>query len=557
MIPDSAGPTSPLPTKPRVATLPRWVLILCATLWLAVGLFGRQPYKPDEAYTVGLVKSIVDSGDWVVPRLTGEPFMEKPPLFFVVAAGFAKGLWWLPLHEAARLAVVVFVAIGLAAIAASARAIHGAGSGRLAAILTLATVGTVVRMHQLITDTGLFAGIAVALLGLIEAPRRPRIGGLLLGAGLAVSFLSKGLLGPGLIVFTTLVLLCMPPWRQPSFARTLSIAALVAMPLAACWLVPLALRAPDQLHVWFYDNNLGRFLGSNNLGPKKDIFFYGRTLMWYAQPCLSLALWGWVRNARNERPDEELLKAAPPLALLAVGIAVLTLASDGRELYALVLVPAMSVAAVGGLKAVPVHVERRIAIAAAALFLLPAAALLAFWALAMRTPALTAMLPSDVAMPEMVAPSPAAMVLYAVVAPTLVMMLALLRRPVRGALPLAGAAGVALLWASLVLPWGAYLDALKGYREVARSLGEHLPNTACVASSGLGEGERALLDYYIGLRVRRAEDPASQANECNALLVQSLASQPAEMRPPWRLRWTGARRGRDSSVFRLYLRQLR
>ena len=36
-------------------------------LWMGVGLFGREPYKPDEAYTVGLVKSMVDTGEWVVP----------------------------------------------------------------------------------------------------------------------------------------------------------------------------------------------------------------------------------------------------------------------------------------------------------------------------------------------------------------------------------------------------------------------------------------------------------------------------------------------------------
>jgi 4-amino-4-deoxy-L-arabinose transferase-like glycosyltransferase len=551
--------THPPPTRPRIAELPRWIVILCAALWIGVGLFGRQPYKPDEAYTVGLVKSIVDSGELVVPRLVGEPFMEKPPLFFAVAAGFAKGLWWLPLHEAARFAVVAFVAIGLLAIAASARAIHGDGSGRLATILTLATVGTVVQMHQLITDTGLFAGVALSLLGLVKAPRRPDWGGTLLGAGLAISFLSKGLLGPGLIIFTALALLGLPPWRQASFARTMSIAALLALPLAACWLVPLALRSPDQFHVWFYENNLGRFFGSNHLGPKKDFLFYGRMLLWYAQPCLLLTLWGWMRSGRDERRDEERFRTAPPIALLAVGITVLTLASDGRELYALVLVPAMSVAAVGGLMAVPVDIERRMAVAVAGLFLLLATALLAFWAVAMHTPAVTSVLPTSIAIAQMVAPSPAAMLVYGVVASTLVMVLTKLRRPVRGALPLAGAAGVALLWASLALPWGAYLDELKGYRSVALSLREHLPTNGCVASSGLGEGERALLDYYIGLRTRRVEVSASAADRCSALLVQSLSRRPGEtppeMPPTWRLLWSGARAGTDSSVLRLYVHQ--
>ena len=541
------------PARISAAALPRWIVILCAVMWLAIGLFGRQPYKPDEAYTVGLVKSMVDGGDWVVPRLVGEPFMEKPPLFFMVAAVFAEWFRWVPLHEAARFAVVVFVGIGLLAIAASARATHGRGGGRLAVVLALATVGAVVRLHQLITDTGLFAGVAVGLLGLVQAPRRPHLAGVVLGAGIAISLLCKGLLGPGLLICTAMALLALPPWRQAAFARTIVIAGLVAAALAACWLVPLELRAPDQFHVWFYDNNLGRFFGLNDLGPKKDLLFYGYTLLWYALPCWPLAIWGWLRLAREESNPTERLRAAPPFVFLIVGIAVLTVASDGRELYALVLVPALAVAATGGLLAIPVRVERWLAWAVAALFLLLTAALLGVWATALHMPHITAAWPDIVRLPQMVAPSISAMMLYAAVASILIVMLTTLRQTVRGTLPLAGAAGIALLWASLVLPWGAYLDVLKGYQQLALELGDHLPATGCVASAGLGEGERALFDYFIGLRTRRVETGASEY-QCGALLVQSLAAQPAKVDPSWQLHWKGARDGTDTSVLRLYMR---
>ena len=536
--------------------LPRWMAALCVTLWIVIGLFGREPYKPDEAYTVGLVKSVVDTGDWVVPRLVGEPFMEKPPLFFDVAALFANAMPWLPLHEAARFAVVFFIGIGLLAIALSARAVHGRGSGRLAVLLTLATLGTVVRMHQLITDIAQFAGVAIALLGLLRAPRRPALGGVLLGAGLAVAFLAKGLLGPGLIVCTALVLLAFAPWRQPSIAKTFALAAVIAVSLAACWLVPLALRAPDQLHVWFYDNNLGRFLGSNNLGPKKDLLFYARLLPWYALPCWPLVLWGLWRTSRDEvRAGDDRFRAAPAWVFIAVGVAVLTLASDGRELYALVLVPAFAVAATGGLLSVPVRLERWLAIGVAVLMLGLSLFVFGIWVHAMQTPEMTATLPPIVAYPAMVAPSPRAMVAYALTAVAVVVMFAALRRPMRGTLPLAGAAGIVMLWASIVLPWSSYLGALKGYRSVALALREHLPETNCVASTMLGEGERALLDYFIGLRTQRIESQAS-AKLCNALLVQARPDTTNDVDAQWRLQWEGARGtlGIDTSALRLYVR---
>src|SRR5689334_4311120 len=78
--------------------------LLCVA-WMLPGLVGHDPWKPDEAYSFGLVYHILRSHDWIVPTLAGEPFMEKPPIFYITAALFARGLGWLlPLHDAARLA---------------------------------------------------------------------------------------------------------------------------------------------------------------------------------------------------------------------------------------------------------------------------------------------------------------------------------------------------------------------------------------------------------------------------------------------------------------------
>jgi hypothetical protein len=46
---------------------------------------------------------MLQSGDWLVPTLAGEPFMDKPPLFYWTAALFAKLFSpLLPLHDGAR-----------------------------------------------------------------------------------------------------------------------------------------------------------------------------------------------------------------------------------------------------------------------------------------------------------------------------------------------------------------------------------------------------------------------------------------------------------------------
>ena len=90
----------------------RVLLLVLLGAWLALGLFGHDPWKPDEAYSFGLVYHILEKGDWLVPTLAGEPFVEKPPLFYWTAALFAKGLEdFVPLHDAARLASAYYVAL--------------------------------------------------------------------------------------------------------------------------------------------------------------------------------------------------------------------------------------------------------------------------------------------------------------------------------------------------------------------------------------------------------------------------------------------------------------
>src|SRR4030065_2682318 len=91
-----------------------WMLALLCAVGGGPGLIGHDPWKPDEAYSFGLVYHILQSGDWLVPALAGEPYMDKPPLFYITAALFAK-LWapLLPLHDGARLARGFFTSLAL------------------------------------------------------------------------------------------------------------------------------------------------------------------------------------------------------------------------------------------------------------------------------------------------------------------------------------------------------------------------------------------------------------------------------------------------------------
>src|SRR6266478_1394714 len=85
--------------------------------WMLPGLLGRDPWKADEAYSFGLVLNMVQTGDYVVPTLGSDPFMEKPPVFFITSAFFTKVFSPpLAMHEAARLSCVFYILLTLAAV---------------------------------------------------------------------------------------------------------------------------------------------------------------------------------------------------------------------------------------------------------------------------------------------------------------------------------------------------------------------------------------------------------------------------------------------------------
>ena len=80
-------------------------VVLLSAVFILSGLLGHDPWKQDEPYSFGIIYNMYLTGDLVVPTLAADPFMEKPPAYYITALGFVHLLDdWLPLHDAARLA---------------------------------------------------------------------------------------------------------------------------------------------------------------------------------------------------------------------------------------------------------------------------------------------------------------------------------------------------------------------------------------------------------------------------------------------------------------------
>ena len=142
--------------------------------------------------------------------------------------------------------------------------------------LLAASLGYLQHAHQLITDNALMAGIAMGMYGLAAA------NGFWLGLGAGVAFLSKGLVGPGLLGLTAVLLVVLPAWRQSWRAWPMALLAFV--PFALIWPWLLHQRSAALFQEWFWVNNFGRFTGEAGLGGVLDHLHYAKALVWFALP---------------------------------------------------------------------------------------------------------------------------------------------------------------------------------------------------------------------------------------------------------------------------------
>jgi len=62
-------------------------LMIAASIWLAALAWVRPLALPDEGRYTDIARWMAGSGDWLIPRMKGLPFIQKPPLYFWLEAG--------------------------------------------------------------------------------------------------------------------------------------------------------------------------------------------------------------------------------------------------------------------------------------------------------------------------------------------------------------------------------------------------------------------------------------------------------------------------------------
>ncbi len=525
-----------------------WLLLLC-TVWVLTGLAGHDPWKPDEAYSFGLIYHFIQSGDWLVPTLSGEPYLDKPPLYYWTAALFAKACApLLPLHDGARLASGFYTALTLLFAGLTGRELFGNNRGWPTAIILIGCLGMLVRAHEILTDNTLLTGCALMLYGYALSLRRAKLAGLFLGIGLGIGFMSKGFIAPTLWLFISCSLLVFRNWRTRSYLITQGIALLCALPFLSVWPYLLYQHSPELFLDWAWTRNVGRWFVFARGGDYHEVLYYLKALPWMAWPAAPLAAWTvWEARKRILQEAEFQLLLVSFIVMLFA----LSFVPDINDQNGLPMLLPIALLATASLSTL-----RRGAANALDWFGIMTFALLAimFWwgwagLLTDNNAKITHWLkdyqpgfePDFFPVPFWIA-----------VAVTVLWVILVWRvgRSVRRSL-INWASGVTLLWVLTMTLWLPWLDSGKSYRHMIDDLKTALPQKYnCIADVHIGDSQRAMLQYFGGINPHR-----KSAQTCDLLLVQgNRVAKPIEDEIGWEKIWEGGRKGDQNERFRLYQR---
>jgi 4-amino-4-deoxy-L-arabinose transferase-like glycosyltransferase len=243
---------------------------------------------PDEPRYASIAREMAQSGDWVTPRLNGEPWFEKPALLYWLGA--AADNFGIEDDQATRLPVALLSIAFLCFFYWQLRREFGPPAAAYATLILATSAGWVAYSQVGVFDIPLAVFVSSALLILLpwianpSAANRWRIAAF--GALLGAAFLAKGLVGPA-IAFLALLSVCrdrkpLQVARDLFHPRALVSFAVLALP----WYVLCYLQnGPAFLNEFFWRHHVDR-IASESIQHVEPF--------WYYVPVLLGALLPWT-----------------------------------------------------------------------------------------------------------------------------------------------------------------------------------------------------------------------------------------------------------------------
>lgn len=316
-------------------------------------------FDPDEGLHAAIAQEMVSRGDYVTPTFLGEPFLDKPILFFWAEA---LSLRVLGSSEAAvRLPPLVFGVLGMFGVAALGWRLFGEATGLLGGIVYGTMLLPLGVSQVAVHDVAVVPFMCAACAALVRAGRAPLSGRnaalavAVAGIALGLSILTKGLVG---IAFTGILGLCLAVYDRSAIPRLLvllTIAGVIAVLVALPWYVAMERAHPGYLHYYFVERHLRGYLTATQRHAGRGWWYYvpivvGGTLPWTGYlasaartargNAMRLVLWAWFvaglafLSAGESKLVTYVLPVFPALAILAADAIISSASFRDRSGYA-------------------------------------------------------------------------------------------------------------------------------------------------------------------------------------------------------------------------------
>lgn len=555
-------------TESAALKLPRLGLFALLFAYALPGLFGRDPWRTDDAAGFGVMWTMAQGGwtDWLMPNIAGAPFVEDGPLFFWIGAVFIKLFGGIvPAHEVVRLAPLVALIVATASLWYAVYLLgrrpeaqpqqfafggqpnardYGRALADGALMICLAMLGLLVRAHETSAELPQFALGCFSFYALVRSLDRPVHGALAFGlsvAGLALVHSVSVALVP--LAIAGVLYARSALWRALGWRWWLLALPWAVAPVAAWWwAVGTQAGGARYLDAWWAGQGFGWWWMSWSTWS-----YYLRNLPWYTWPAWPLAAWAvWTWRAQWRTPHMM-------LGLVGVGAGLLFVLVGQETGHAALMVIAapLVILAAFALPTLRRGTANLIDWFALMMFSFFAALIWLGW-IAMMTgtpPKIAAnfakLAPGFVPTFSLVE---CAIALCATIAWGWLVWWRVRARPeVLWRTVVLSAAGVTIVWTlfmTLLLP---YVDYLKTYRHVSAQMARVLPAGQCVRAENIGVAQRASLAYFDGVRF---------GDRCGWLLRYQNVKQPLPALDAgrWRKVWEGRRATDRSELFQLYRR---
>ena len=233
------------------ATLPRVLHTSpLLKLWLAVGVIalaiqlGSVPLMDaDEGRNAEVAREMAETNDYVMPRLNGLPYLDKPVVYFAAEAVAMEVLG--PTETAARLPAYLFTLATAAVLFFYARRLWGANAAYVAAISFLSMPLVIAFARTVIFDSALTFFTTVALVGFHRAIE----GGNGRWSILAWTAMGFAMITKGPVAFVLVVVVVLPyaVWRKSMRFVFPIVGLLLFLAVALPWVWGVSQVVPEFL----------------------------------------------------------------------------------------------------------------------------------------------------------------------------------------------------------------------------------------------------------------------------------------------------------------------